>query len=463
MPVQQSQPLSDVVDISVYVTPQLPSAPEFNQALVIGPSTVIPSYGVNPRIRLYTSLTQMSQAGFTSSMPEYVCAELYFGQTPTPLYLWVGRQDATAVQTTTVAVGGTGYVVGDIVTITQSSAQGGELQVTTIGGSGAVTGVTVVPQNQGTGYSVATGLATTGGTGTGLTVNITVVGETPLQALTTCRIFQPAWWGAMVTTAVTADHEAIALYAQSAQPPMCYFFTTADVGVPAATPNNVFLNLQAAEYNRAFGIYSTSQSGLYPNNQFSCAAAMGVAMGLNTNLNNSYFVLKFKELAGIYPEPLTPTQINNIETANGNVYLDYASGSYDWLEPGVLPSGEWFDTLLNIDMLVADLQTSVVNLLVGQPSIPLTNAGGNQLANACNGACQRAVGRGSVAPGTWNGQTILNLSAGATLPNGYRVQFQNYNLLTESQRLARTAQPLLIAIILTDAAQSVSIGLWVQA
>jgi hypothetical protein len=104
-----------------------------------------------------------------------------------------------------------------------------------------------------------------------------------------------------------------------------------------------------------------------------------------------------------------------------------------------------------------------VNLLVGQPSVPLTNAGGNALATAANAACQRAVARGSVAPGTWNGQTILNLSAGATLPNGYLVQFANYNLLTETQRLARTAQPLLVSVILTDAAQSVAIGLWIQA
>jgi hypothetical protein len=463
MPNPTSQPLSIVVDVVVEITATQVSVPQFNQGLIVGPSTIIPTYGVNPRIRQYTSLTQMSQAGFSSSNPEYVCAELYFGQTPAPLYLWIGRQDATAINTATVDSGGSGYAVGNIITVVQGGAQGGELQVTSVS-SGAVTGLAIVPQNQGTGYSVATNLTTTTtvGTGTGCTVNITVVGETPLQALTACRIAQPAWWSAMVTTAVTADNEAIALYAQSAQPPMCYFYTTSDAAVVNGTAGNIFLTLQAAEYNRAFGIYSTTQSGAYPNNQYSCAAAMGVAMGLNTGLANSYFIMKFKTLAGIVAEPLTQAQINNIENANGNVYLSYANGDYNWLEQGILPSGEWFDQLLNIDVLVADLQISETNLLVSQPAVPLTNAGGNLLASVANGACQRAVTRGYISPGTWNGQNVLNLTAGMALPSGYLVQFQNYNLQTEAQRIARQAMPLYIALIQTDGVQSLVISCYIQ-
>ena len=40
---------------------------------------------------------------------------------------------------------------------------------------------------QGTGYSVATGLSTTGGSGTGLQVDITAIGESALQAAMACR------------------------------------------------------------------------------------------------------------------------------------------------------------------------------------------------------------------------------------------------------------------------------------
>lgn len=100
------------------------------------------------------------------SLPTYSVRSLTLGTT------------ASAAFTAGVASGGTGYTVGDIVTVVQSGASGGQFTVTSIGGSGAVTGVSAVAAAGGTGYSVASGLATTGGTGTGLAVNLTAVAPT---------------------------------------------------------------------------------------------------------------------------------------------------------------------------------------------------------------------------------------------------------------------------------------------
>ena len=72
--------------------------------------------------------------------------------------------------TATVAAAGTAYVVGDILTITQGGASGGQVQVTSIGSGGTIGGIAVYAF--GTSYSVASALATTGGTGTGATINI---------------------------------------------------------------------------------------------------------------------------------------------------------------------------------------------------------------------------------------------------------------------------------------------------
>jgi hypothetical protein len=84
----------------------------------------------------------------------------------------------TNPQIATVAVnaGGTKYKVGDTLTVVQTgppSASGGRLQVSAVNGSGAVTGLTVV--QGGADYAVANGLATTGGTGAGCTINILAV------------------------------------------------------------------------------------------------------------------------------------------------------------------------------------------------------------------------------------------------------------------------------------------------
>jgi hypothetical protein len=101
---------------------------------------------------------------------------------PFPICISSAYVDANGGQIQTVVAhagaAGTGYVVGDIITVTQSGASGGECEVTTIGGGGAVTGLSVVRQNAGAGYSVATALATTGGSGTNLEVDITAVSAT---------------------------------------------------------------------------------------------------------------------------------------------------------------------------------------------------------------------------------------------------------------------------------------------
>src|SRR5256885_1413257 len=83
-----------------------------------------------------------------------------------------------------------------------------------------------------------------------------------------------------------------------------------------------------------------TQTGTYPSNAYAAAAAMGVAIGLNTGLANSNFTMKFKVLTGAAAEPLTATQIGTIEGLNGNLYLNYAN-TYNWLEPGVTPNGQF--------------------------------------------------------------------------------------------------------------------------
>jgi hypothetical protein len=69
--------------------------------------------------------------------------------------------------------GGTGYVVGDVLTANQTGS-GALLVVTSTASNGIVTGLRL--QKAGTGYGVASGQTTTGGTGTSCTFQITSVG-----------------------------------------------------------------------------------------------------------------------------------------------------------------------------------------------------------------------------------------------------------------------------------------------
>ena len=80
--------------------------------------------------------------------------------------------------------GGTGYVVGDVLTVVQAGASGGTVTVAAVDGTGAITALQKQATTPGTGYSVATGLATTGGSGNSATVNINAVAPTATSDIT---------------------------------------------------------------------------------------------------------------------------------------------------------------------------------------------------------------------------------------------------------------------------------------
>lgn len=67
---------------------------------------------------------------------------------------------------------GSGYVVGDVVSITGGGGTGAAIQVTSINGGGGITGFEIM--TTGSGYMDTTGAATSGGTGAGATFDINI-------------------------------------------------------------------------------------------------------------------------------------------------------------------------------------------------------------------------------------------------------------------------------------------------
>ena len=463
--------LSNLVDITVSVSAAAASPNGFNQGLVVGSSAVIPSYGANSRLRQYgpggtAALLAMLADGFTSSDPEYIAVQIYFSQTPQPGYVWVGRQDLTAIYTAIPHSGnaGTNYAVGDLITVVQSGASHGVLTVLTITTGGVVATLGTTVGNQGTAYSDATGLATTGGSGTGLEVDITAIGETLLQSSEACRAANSQWYGLMVCGPVDADNLALAEWADPLWQNTRYYPWTNDANVLNGVANNLFLQLKALSL-RVEPIYATSQSGLYPNNIYAAAAVMGLEMGLNTGLAGSFFTSAYKQLAGIAPEPITQTQYNNITgsgsgTFYGNVYTDF--GPYEFLQPGYMSNGQPAYLWLFLAMLVDNMQIDVLNVLQSNPVVPQTNAGEALLIAAVNQACAYLQSIGFLAGEVWEGPTILNLSTGQTLPDGYLNQAQSYAQQSSANRDAGQAMPIYSAITTAGAVQSLLIGVNVQ-
>jgi len=95
-----------------------------------------------------------------------------FNNTGTFLRKFGGRPISTINPAPTA--GGTGYSVGDVLTVTGGVSGTATVTVTTVSG-GVVTGLSLTTNGNGSAYSLGTGKATTGGTGTGCTINITAI------------------------------------------------------------------------------------------------------------------------------------------------------------------------------------------------------------------------------------------------------------------------------------------------
>jgi streptogramin lyase len=77
------------------------------------------------------------------------------------------------VNAVSIGSGGTGYVLGDVITVVQPGASGGTFSVTNVNTAGTVLTNGLALQSIGTGYVVSPGVvSTTGGHGTGLTVAV---------------------------------------------------------------------------------------------------------------------------------------------------------------------------------------------------------------------------------------------------------------------------------------------------
>jgi hypothetical protein len=614
-------PISDVVQVNVSAATTAIAPESFNQGLIIGASDHIPTVGANARLRQYPNLAAMLADNFSDSDPEFLAAELYFGQSALPSEVWIGRRDLTAISAavpdgrevtdgamdkttdpthlgsasaafvsgdvgsvvivmgagaggadliTTIAsvssgtlailseaalttvsaakvyIGafGVGFSPNEVVNVT-SGGTGGQLKVLTVGPDGQVLTLGTITGNQGTAFSVEDGLTTAAintrsvadaimndvvltdyvwsatanftaadvgkaiviqgaglsgapliakiiafkGLGFGgnptqpavqvskdwltsvgaatatigasqLKVNVTAIGESYLQALEACQNFNQPWYGFMCCGATDQDHLDLAEYSNANWETMLYFGSTADADVPAGTPANIALQLQALSY-KALLMYSTTQGGLYPHNIYAAAAILGLASGLNTGLASSYFTLNLKKVSGVAPEALTQTQYATILAAGCNACVTI--GPYEgYFTNGKLESGDFFDQILFRAMLVNEIQINLVNVLTSTPAVPQTNAGEHQLISQVDAACANLASIGYIGPGTWTGGPVLNLATGQVLPQGYLDQAQSYAFRSAGDRAARKSMPIYCCILEAGAVHSVVVQVNVQ-
>lgn len=448
--------INNIISINVMNAPVgLGSFNVNNLALFTSDSFVSNTAG--DQYRVYVSAQEVG-VDFGTSTETYQQAVAIFSQQPNILagggFLIICPAFATtSINAVTIAAAGTGYKVGDVLTVTQTGASFGQVTVATVY-AGTVTSVTVT--NVGIGYSAASGLATTGGSGTGCTITISSVqAETLTNAINRlasliyfCGIISTNYglnttWAALATV-VQAFADKLLFLPSNSQSDITGVFTTIQ---------------QATNYNTRCLYYGDSALA----SRLFAASYAARLMSVNFSGSNTAITMNLKQLTGVTPDAgMTQTIYNVCNTAGVDLYTSYGG------VPGVASFGDnkFADESFNLIWFVSALKVAGFNALAQTSTkIPQTEPGMNLLKGAYAQVCEQALSNKYVAPGSWTatdtfGDQLAFLNN--ILTKGYYIYSQPVNQQSITDRQLRKAPLVQIAIKEAGAIHSSIVNVYIN-
>jgi hypothetical protein len=490
-------PVSRYVPVQISMTTPGIIAETVNTLLLVGSSDVIDT---TERMRKYADISEVA-SDFGTVAPEYLAATLWFGQSPRPDNLNIGRWAKTATE---------GSLVGGILPPTEqdialwTAVTTGGFHITIDGGTAAnvgpldFSGVTnlngvatiidtaltaltpehahcvwngeqfvITSDSSGTTSSVGFLTAPTTGVdisaqlhGTQALAERSVPGigpETALAAVTILdELFSSQWYGLVVPEAVDADHEQIAAYVEAADPPHYYGVTTQNTLVLSSTNNSdIAAVLNGFGYNKSAVQYSTSSP-------YAIMSYLGRILTTQWHGQNTTITLMYKQQPGVATEQLSTQQADTIKAKACNVYAAVANGA-KVIEDGMSCSGEFTDTIIGADSLALDIQGALFNVMYEtNTKVPQTDPGMALLTTAAAGVCAMYVANTFLAPGTWNAPGFGIISEGQLLPLGYYIYAPSMLLQDEADRAARKAPLMQVAAKTAGAIHNASVLIFVN-
>lgn len=484
--------VSDVVNVQIVMSPKAAATRDFGSLMILGDSNVIDTV---ERLRLYTTLEGVA-AEFGSNAPEYKAAALYFGQTPQPSRLFVGKWARLA--TSAVLHGGILSNAEQAIAAFNAITNGA---FTIVIDGGAATNVTalnfsadtnlngvaakiqaklpagvtcvwnasqarfeITSSTTGTGSTLA--FATAPGSGTdvrallkigstngGSVVN-GIAAESLLSAVQTFGNMSSAWYGLYVASSVAPSDDdvvSVAGFIEGMSASHIYGATTQNTAVLDSTQTtDIASRLKALGYKRTFTQYSG-------NNPHAAASILGRAFTVNFQGSNTTLTIKFKQEPGVAAENLTESQAATLDAKNCNVFVQYNNDTAI-IQQGEMANGYFFDEVHGTDWLQNDIQTAVYNqLFTSTTKIPQTDAGINLIVATIAHRMEQAVTNGLIAPGVWNASGFGALKQGDTLANGYYIYAPPVATQSQADREARKAPVIQVAAKLAGAVHSTDI------
>jgi hypothetical protein len=470
-----------LVSVTVNLQPLAAARRGFGTLLIAGDSNVING---SERIRNYVDIESVA-ADFGTSAPEYLAASLYFGQSPRPQELMIGRWIRSATS---------GILNGGILTSTEQGLSNwtvitnGSFKITIDGSEKTLTGLNFSSVTNLNGVASAINASLTGGTvswdgsrfivtssttGTSSTVGFAVAAstgtnisgllkltsstaltpvpgfaaETPVEAVAALANQSGLWYGlSFAASAMPSSSEYIAVgaFIEAASISRIFGVTETDTRVLDATyTSDLASEFEALGYKRTCVQFSA--------NPYAVCSMMGRAFSVNFSANRSTITLMYKQEPGVVAQNLTETQAQTLKAKRCNVFVNYQNNTAI-IQYGVMSGQAYFDEIHGLDWFADALQTAEYNLLYqSKTKIPQTDAGQNQLVNAAANVCQEAINNGLIAPGQWNADGFGQLSRGDYLDEGFYIYTPPMASQDQSIREQRIAPPIQIALKLAGA------------
>lgn len=423
MSVAPTLPVSEVVNVTIEMSPVAAALRNFGAMLVLGTSDVIDT---DERLRTYSGVEGIA-ADFGTDAPEYQAAVTFFGQSPQPSQLVVGRWAKTATAgllrgrmlaisqqqiadfekitsgSFTVEIDGSSVSVASVDLSSQSNLNGVATQITTAlasKGTCVFDGTRFIIKSATTGVnsSVANVSSTELSKVMGLDAGTTKVNgaeaENLVDAVTACLDYTN-WYGLYVCGTDWTDADALEVSAliNAARPSRIVSWTSQNTGeMDSTNSTSLGSKLKALGYNRTICTFSSTSDT-------AGVSVLGRMSTINFEGSNTTITLKFKQLPGVVAENLRTSQSLALRNKNVNVFAAFQNDTSIYKE-GVTSGGWFIDETHGLDWQQNRVETDLWNLLYTTTTkIGQDEAGMTAILATINKSLDAGVRNGLIAPG----------------------------------------------------------------
>lgn len=484
MAIATTLPVSRVVNVAVEMSPTAAALRNFGSCLILGDSDIIDT---DERIRLYSSISDIA-TDFGISSREYLAAQAFFSQSPQPTQVYIGRwaksatagrlrgrtlssaeQDIslfTAITTGTLSltIDGASKSMASIDLSAETNLNGVASQISSalgVSGSCAWTGERFVITSATTGTSSTVATTDTGTLSSlmgfaGSATSVAGVAAESLASAITALLDYNTWY--MVCVAPDASDDSIVEAAgliEAASPSRMIGFTTQNsTEIDSTASSTLGSSLKGLGYNRTILVYSSDSP-------VAAASVFGRMATINFEGSNTTLTLKFKQLPGVTAENLRSSQAEALKSHNVNAFCAYQNDT-SILQEGITSGGWFIDETHGLDWLQNRVETDLWNLLYTSKKVGQDESGATAIVSCVNKSLEQGVTNGLIAPGVWNGDAFGALESGDTLSTGYYVYIQPFDEQSQSDREARKAPPIQIAVKLKGAVHFINVTITVN-